>query len=256
MAVAQREIIWEPTPESIERAQITRYLRWLGRERGLTFETYHDLWRWSVTDLDAFWASIWDHRGIRSTTPYTRILAKDTMPGAEWFPGVELSYAEHALAVRDDRVAIVARSEARGLDRLTTLTYGELAAQVAAVRAGLVRLGVRRGDRVVAYMPNIPETVIGFLATASLGAVWASCSPDFGTRAVVDRFAQLEPVVLLAVDGYRYGGKAFDRGAELAEIERALPSLRAPNSGAALDQVAPIDAQARNAATVSGMLGM
>ena len=227
MAVAEREIIWEPTPESIRRARITPYLRWLERERGLAFGAYADLWRWSVTDLEAFWASIWDYMQVRSTTPYTRVLAKDTMPGAQWFPGVELSYAEHALSVRDDRVAIVARSEARGLDRLSTLTYRELADRVASVRAGLARLGVRRGHRVVAYMPNIPETVIGFLATASLGAIWSSCSPDFGTRAVVDRFAQLEPTVLLAVDGYRYGGKTFDRTAEVAEIEGALPSLRA-----------------------------
>ena len=148
------------------------------------------------------------------------------MPGAEWFPGATLNYAEHALARRDDHPALVSRSETRGLDRTATLTYAELAEQVARVRAGLVSLGVRRGDRVVAYMPNIPETVVAFLATASLGAIWASCSPDFGTRAVIDRFAQLEPSVLLAVDGYRYGGKDFDRGDAIAEIERALPTLR------------------------------
>ncbi|HEX9435652.1 MAG TPA: acetoacetate--CoA ligase [Candidatus Limnocylindria bacterium] len=219
--------IWEPTPGSIERAHITRYLRWLERERGLRFTDYAALWRWSVTDLDAFWASIWDFFGVRASRPYTRVLAKDEMPGAEWFPDAALNYAEHALARRDDHPALVARSETRGLDRTTTITYAELAAQVAAVRAGLVRLGVRRGDRVVAYMPNIPETVVGLLATASLGATWASCSPDFGTRAVIDRFAQLEPIVLLAVDGYRYGGKDFDRAAETSEIERALPTLRA-----------------------------
>ena len=149
------------------------------------------------------------------------------MPGAAWFPGAQLNYAEHALARRDDHPALVARSETRGLDRTDTITYQDLARQVAAARAGLVHLGVRRGDRVVAYMPNIPETVVAFLATASLGAIWASCSPDFGTRAVIDRFAQLEPVVLLAVDGYRYGGRDFERVAEIAEIERALPTLRA-----------------------------
>ena len=221
------ETIWGPTPASIERANITRYLRWLERERGLRFADYAALWRWSVSDLDAFWASIWDFFGIRASAPYTRVLAKDTMPGARWFPGALLNYAEHALSRRDDHVALIARSETRGLDRTTTLSYAELGAQVAAVRAGLVRLGVRRGDRVVAYMPNIPETVVALLATASLGAIWASCSPDFGTRAVIDRFSQLEPAVLLAVDGYRYGGKDFDRTSELAEIERALPSLRA-----------------------------
>ncbi|MBI2324952.1 MAG: acetoacetate--CoA ligase [Chloroflexi bacterium] len=226
--VSQRvETIWEPTPASIERAHITRYLRWLERERGLRFTDYAALWRWSVADLDAFWASMWDFFAIRASAPYTRVLAKDTMPGAQWFPGAALNYAEHALSRRDDRLALIARSETRGLDRTTTLTYAELAAQVAAVRAGLERLGVRRGDRVVAYMPNIPETVVALLAAASLGAIWASGSPDFGTRAVIDRFSQLEPAVLLAVDGYRYGGKDFDRTAEVAEIERALPSLRA-----------------------------
>ncbi|MDE3112136.1 MAG: acetoacetate--CoA ligase [Chloroflexota bacterium] len=221
------ETIWTPTPESIERAHITRYLRWLAGERALSFHGYGDLWRWSVDDLDAFWASMWDFFGVRASAPYTKVLAKDRMPGAEWFPGARLSYAEHALARRDDHPALVARSEARGLETTTTVTYRELAGQVAAARAGLLRLGVRRGDRVVAYMPNIPETVVAFLAAASLGATWASCSPDFGTRAVIDRFAQLDPVVLLAVDGYRYGGRDFDRAAEVAEIERALPSLRA-----------------------------
>ncbi|MBU6423295.1 MAG: acetoacetate--CoA ligase, partial [Chloroflexi bacterium] len=219
--------IWEPTPESIERAHVTRYMRWMARERGLSFHGYADLWRWSVDRLDAFWASIWDFFGVRASAPYTEVLAKDVMPGAQWFPGARLSYAEHALARRDDHPALVARSETRGLETTTTLTYRELAEQVAAARAGLLRLGVRRGDRVVAYLPNIPETVVVFLAAASIGATWASCSPDFGTRAVIDRFAQLDPVVLIGVDGYRYGGKDFERDGALGEIERALPSLRA-----------------------------
>ncbi len=219
------ETIWRPTPEAVAKARITDYLRWLARERGLAFDDYAALWRWSVADLDAFWASIWDYFGVRASRPYTAVLARDAMPGAEWFPGAELSYAEHALSRRDDHPALVARSETRGLDATATLTYAELAAEVARVRAGLAALGVRRGDRVVAYLPNIPETVVAFLATASLGATWASCSPDFGTRAVVDRFAQLEPKVLLAVDGYRYGGRPFDRSAEVGEIERALPTL-------------------------------
>ena len=224
---ADPDVIWRPTPESIAGARITAYLRWLATERGLRFETYADLWRWSVDDLDAFWASIWDFFRIRASGSRTPVLATDAMPGADWSPRSQLNYAEHALAVRDDRVAMIARSETRGLDRTMRITYAELAAQVAAVRAGLVRHGVRRGDRVVAYMPNIPETVVGLLAAASLGATWASCSPDFGTRAVVDRFAQLEPSILLAVDGYRYRGRDFDRTGETREIERALPSLRA-----------------------------
>ena len=220
-------VIWEPTAETIERAHITRYMRWLASERGLRAGDYADLWRWSVTDLDAFWASIWDFFGVTAHAPYTKVLARDVMPGAEWFPGALLNYAEHSLARRDGHPALVARSETRGLDRTETISYAELAKRVAAVRAGLVRLGVRKGDRVVAYMPNIPETAVALLAVASLGATWASCSPDFGTRAVIDRFAQLEPKVLLAVDGYRYGGRDFDRTAEIREIERALPGLRA-----------------------------
>ena len=202
-------------------------MEWLARERGLKFTTYQELWSWSVTDLDAFWSSIWDFFKVRSSRPYERVLARDTMPGASWFTGAELNYAEHALARRDEHPALIARSETRGLEHTTTVTYAELAEQVAAVRAGLVRLGVERGDRVVAYMPNIPETVVALLATSSLGAIWSSCSPDFGTRAVVDRFGQLEPKVLFVVDGYRYGGREFDRSREIREIEGDLPSLRA-----------------------------
>jgi len=221
------ETIWTPSEADIDRANITRYLEWLARHRGLSFTTYQDVWRWSVSDLDAFWSSIWDHLGVRSSHRYESVLARDTMPGASWFPGAELSYAEHALTRRDDHPALIARSETRGLERTDTVSYAELARQVAAVRAGLVRLGVTRGDRVVAYLPNIPETVVALLATSSLGAIWSSCSPDFGTRAVVDRFSQLDPKVLFAVDGYRYGGRDFDRTRGLADIERALPGLRA-----------------------------
>jgi len=180
-----------------------------------------------VTDLDAFWSSIWDFFGVRSSHRFDSVLARDIMPGASWFPGAEMNYAEHALARRDDHPALIARSETRGLDRSTTVTYAELARQVAAVRAGLVKLGVTRGDRVVAYLPNIPEAVVALLATSSLGAIWSSCSPDFGTRAVVDRFSQLDPKVLFVVDGYRYGGRDFDRTPETGEIERSLSSLKA-----------------------------
>ena len=219
------ETIWRPSEDTIDRANITRYLEWLARHRGLTFARYQDLWRWSVTDLNAFWASIWQFFGVRASRPYERVLARDTMPGASWFPGAELSYADHALARHDDHPALIARSETRGLENTTTVTYAELARQVAAVRAGLVRLGVTRGDRVVAYLPNIPEAVVALLAASSLGAIWSSCAPDFGTRAVVDRFSQLDPKVLIAVDGYRYGGRDFDRARELEDIESALSSL-------------------------------
>ena len=218
-------IIWEPSEASIAASNLGRYLRWLADERGLAFGSYRELWRWSVDDLEAFWASIWERFEIRSARPYERVLASREMPGATWFPGALLNYAEHALRRRDDHPALVFRSETVGLSATVTVSYRELAARVAAARAGLARLGVTRGDRVVAYLPNMPEAVVGLLATASLGAIWSSCSPDFGTRAVVDRFAQVEPKVLLAVDGYRYGGRDFDRLPELAAIERALPTV-------------------------------
>jgi acetoacetyl-CoA synthetase len=202
--------------------EIRRYLGWLDRERGLTFTGYADLHRWSTTDLAGFWSSIWEYFGVRAHTPYRRVLGRATMPGAEWFPGATLNYAEHAVR-RDRGVAVVAYSQTR--DKVE-LTWTELADQVVRARAGLRRLGVGRGDRVVAYLPNIPETVVAYLAAASLGAIWASCAPEFGARGVVDRFAVLAPTVLLAVDGYRYGEKDVDRRDEVAAIRAGLPTLR------------------------------
>ena len=195
-------LLWEPPEEMVERAAMTRYMR----ERG--FERYEDLWRWSVEDLEGFWGSIWDHFGVAGG--YERVLASSEMPGAAWFPGARVNYAEQLFRDRDpDAVAIVHASELR---EQAELTWGELRSQAARIAAGLRALGVERGDRVAAYMPNIPEAVAAFLATASIGAVWSSCSPDFGARSVIDRFAQIEPKVLLAVDGYRYNGRDFDRG--------------------------------------------
>jgi len=169
------ETIWRPSEDTIDRANITRYLEWLARNRGLTFARYQDLWRWSVTDLNAFWASIWQFFGVRASRPYERVLARDTMPGASWFPGAELSYAEHALARRDEHPALIARSETRGLENTTTMTYSELARQVAAVGAGLVRLGVTRGDRVVAYLAEITVAVVALFEACNLGAVCSGC---------------------------------------------------------------------------------
>jgi acetoacetyl-CoA synthetase len=194
-------LLWEPPAELVERAVMTRYMR----ERGLG--SYEELWRWSVTDLDGFWGSIWDFFGVQGT--YDQVLADRRMPGAVWFPGAEVNYAAHLFRGKDaDATAIVHASELR---ELSELSWGELREQAARIAAGLRALGVERGDRVAAYMPNIPETVAAFLATASLGATWSSCSPDFGPRSVIDRFAQIEPKVLLAVDGYRYNGRDFDR---------------------------------------------
>jgi acetoacetyl-CoA synthetase len=194
-------LLWTPPAELVERAVMTRYMR----ERG--FETYDDLWRWSVDDLDGFWASIWEFFGVAGD--HDRVLGSREMPGAQWFPGAQVNYAEHLFRGKDpDAVAILHASELRELGEVT---WGELRRQTAAMAARLRALGVERGDRVAAYMPNIPETVAAFLATASIGAIWSSCSPDFGPRSVIDRFAQIEPKVLLAVDGYRYNGRDFDR---------------------------------------------
>jgi acetoacetyl-CoA synthetase len=220
---AAPEKLWEPPAGLVERARMTEYMRWLAAERGLDFDGYHDLWRWSVSDLEGFWSSIWDFFGVRADGEYERVLSSHEMPGARWFEGTRLNYAEHVFAGKDDaEPAILHASELR---ELSELSWGELRARVAAVAAGLRELGVERGDRVVAYMPNIPEAIVAFLATASLGAVWSSCSPDFGPASVIDRFAQIEPKVLFAVDGYRYGGKDFDRRETIAELQRAMPSL-------------------------------
>jgi len=218
------EKLWEPSAELSERSRMTEYMRWLAAERGLRFDDYHDLWRWSVDDLEGFWSSIWDFFGVQADGGYDRVLGSRSMPGAKWFSGAHLNYAEHVFAGKDDaEPAILHASELRELEQLS---WGELRAQVAAVAAGLRGLGVKRGDRVVAYMPNIPEAIVAFLATASVGAVWSSCSPDFGPASVIDRFAQIEPTVLFAVDGYRYGGKDFDRREVTAELQAAMPSLR------------------------------
>jgi acetoacetyl-CoA synthetase len=185
------------------------------------FRDYHELWAWSVGDLDSFWSSIWQYFEVDGS--YERVLGRHEMPGAEWFPGAELSYAAHVFRGRaDDEVAIVAASELRPQ---VELTWGELRSLTAAVAAGLRARGVGRGDRVAGYLPNVPEAVAAFLACASIGAVWSCCSPDFGVRAVVDRFAQIEPKVLLAVDGYRYNGRDFDRRDVVAQLAREIPSL-------------------------------
>jgi acetoacetyl-CoA synthetase len=222
-ALRRGELLWEPSPESIERSAMTRYMRWLAAERGLELDDYSPLWKWSATDIEDFWASIWDFFDVRASAPYSEVLPDRTMPGAKWFPGAELSYAEHIFRGRNDAdVAVLHASELRDLGELT---WGELREQVAATAAGLRALGVGRGDRVVAYMPNIPETLVAFLATSSIGAIWSSCSPDFGAASVVDRFAQIEPKVLFCVDGYRYNGRDFDRTDVIAGLRDAMPTL-------------------------------
>jgi acetoacetyl-CoA synthetase len=218
------EILWTPPADVLETSQLGRYLTWLKAHRGQDFDTYDELFRWSVDELEAFWESLWEYFEIRAHTPYEQVLSTREMPGAKWFAGARLNYAEHALGRDEDagRSAVVAYSQSRAP---IELTFGELREQVGRARTGLERLGVGPGDRVVAYLPNIPETLIAFLATASIGAIWATCAPEFGPRSVIARFGIVEPKVLLTVAGYRYGERLIDRRADVASIRAALPTL-------------------------------
>ncbi|HYK68927.1 MAG TPA: acetoacetate--CoA ligase [Streptosporangiaceae bacterium] len=228
------DILWAPTAESAENAEITRYARWLASHSGPAIPgvapgelaSYRELWRWSVDAPAEFWTSIWDFFGVLGRRGDGPVLAGE-MPNATWFAGSTLNYARNALyraAAPPDRTAVIYRAEA---GRDGTLSYGELRAEVGRVQAGLRQLGVGPGDRVAAYLPNSPEALIAMLATASLGAIWTSCSPDFGAHSVIDRFAQISPKVLLGVDGYAYNGKGFDRRPELAVIAAGLRDLQA-----------------------------
>ncbi|MER5648532.1 acetoacetate--CoA ligase [Streptosporangium sp. NPDC002524] len=211
--------LWEPSPEIVRNAKVTRYAEWLGRAGD-----YESLWQWSVDAPEEFWTSIWDYFGVVGERGDGPVMSGE-MPGTEWFAGSTLNYAANALrraASDPGRLAVISRDEAGGR---RTLTLGELAEEVARVRAGLAALGVGRGDRVAAYVPNVPEALVAFLATASLGAVWSSCSPDFGAPSVIDRFTQIEPKVLVAVDGYDYNGKHFDRSEVVRDIAAKLPTL-------------------------------
>ena len=197
LGMAEGARLWEP--RNSERTEMARLIA----DRGAS--GYEELWRWSVEDLEGFWGALWERFGVQASRPYETVLASREMPGADWFPGARLNYAEHVLRMaRPGAPAIVHAGEDRAP---AEVTWDELSDQVARCAAGLRRLGVGRGDRVVAYLPNAPETVVALLATASIGAVWSSCAPEFGVPTVVDRFAQIEPKVLLATDGYSYGGK-------------------------------------------------
>jgi acetoacetyl-CoA synthetase len=215
--------LWTPSPEAIEATNLRRYEAWLESERGLTFDRYHDLWQWSVDEPEAFWASIWEHFEV-STEPFEGpVLVDSTMPGATWFPRSSLNYAAHFFRNRpDDRLAIIERGEAGGR---RTFTWGELRDLTGRIRSGLTAAGIGRGDRVAAYLPNVAEAVAALLATASIGAIWSCVAPEMGAASTVDRFRQIEPKLLLAVDGYRYNGRDFDRRPAVAELAAALPTL-------------------------------
>jgi acetoacetyl-CoA synthetase len=222
--VTEGTLLWEPSAAFKDASTMTDYMRWLEHERGLSFEDFEALWRWSVDDVEAFWSSVVDYYDIPLRGDRSRVLPDPTMPGATWFEGAEINYAEALIArLAPDRPALLFASERQPLREMSG---SEFEASVAAAAAGLRRLGVGRGDRVAAVIPNIPEAVIALVACASIGAIWSSCSPDFGTRSLVDRFAQISPKILIAVDGYTYGGKPFDRASVIAELRMALPTLQ------------------------------
>ncbi|MCX5076582.1 acetoacetate--CoA ligase [Streptomyces sp. NBC_00513] len=229
-SATQPEPLWSPSPDRIAAARITAFQAWAAERFGAPADGgYPALHSWSVDALDTFWQAIAEWFDVRFTTPYTSVLADRTMPGARWFTGSTLNYAEHALRAgedpaRADEPALISVDETH---EPTPVTWAELRRQVGSLAAELRAAGVRPGDRVSGYLPNIPEAVVALLATASVGGVWTSCAPDFGARSVLDRFQQVEPVVLFTVDGYRYGGKEHDRRETVAELRAELPSLRA-----------------------------
>jgi acetoacetyl-CoA synthetase len=222
------ELLWRPDPDRVAESRMAAFRSWLRDEKGVEVADYEALWEWSTSEVGAFWGALAEHLEVRFHDQPTAVLAKDEMPGAVWFPGATLNYAEHALGAgpgkSDDDLAVIFDRE-DGLSQ--RLTYGELRSQVAGVRASLVELGVGRGDRVVALAPNSPHALVAFLAAASLGATWSSCSPDFGVRAVADRFTQIEPKVLFAVDGYVYNGRSFDVRPTIERLRSEIPSLQA-----------------------------
>ncbi len=218
-------MLWQPSAEHLASTNLAEYVGWLGRERELQFDVanYQELQSWSSSEIEQFWSSIWDYFDVQADGDPSVVLVDRQMPGTEWFPNTSLNFAEQIFRGKDrDRLAIVAQSELRPLREIT---WGELSDQTAAIAAGMKRLGVGPGDRVAAYLPNSSEAIAGFLAAASIGAIWSSCSPDFGADSVVDRFSQIEPKLLLTVDGYSYNGRRFDRMGEVASIEDALPTV-------------------------------
>src|SRR6266478_3930070 len=222
--ITEGTLLWEPSEEMKRQANLTRYMHWLANEKGLHFDDPAKLWEWSVNNLEDFWASLWDYFHVQASKPYSAVLVERKMPGAQWFPGAKLNYAEHVFRnATSGRPALLFQSESQPL---TEVSWDELYRKVSTVAAALRSMGIQAGDRVVSYMPNIPESAIAFLACASIGAIWSSCSPDFGMHSVIDRFQQIEPKILFAVDGYKYNGKTIDRRAIISEIQEALPTLQ------------------------------
>jgi len=217
------KILWTPSKEAVEGANITAYTRWLEKRTGRSFPSYASLWGWSTENIEEFWESIWEYFEVWSSTPYRAVLPERKMPGAKWFEGAQLNYAEQVFRNRyDGDVALIVAAEG---EEDSGVTWGELKAETAALAAFLREEGVKPGDTVAGYLPNCPEAVVGFLATASVGAVWSCCSPDFGARSVIDRFRQIAPKVFIGVEGYSYGGKWFDRQGVVEEVRASIPSI-------------------------------
>ena len=214
--------IWNPNEQQIKGSNLTLYIRWLNEEKNLDFDNYHDLWEWSVDKIEIFWLSICEFFNIEFDKFSGSVLDGNDMPQAKWFPDSSINYAKYILRTRNDTPAIISYSETRDKE---ILTYNQLFEEVARVANGLKALGVSKSDRVVAYLPNIPEAIIAFLATASIGAIWSSCGPEFGTRSVIDRFKQIDPKVLITIDGYIFGGKEYSKIADIEDIISALPNL-------------------------------
>jgi acetoacetyl-CoA synthetase len=218
------DILWTPTPDERENSPLGRFAAWLGETRGLRFDDYHAIWRWSTDELEAFWGALWEYHDV-GTKDADTVLVERRMPGAEWFPGAELNYAQEMLRrAPRDRPAVVFATEGAAPREIGA---DELEGQVGALAEALRALGVERGDRVAAFLPNVPEALVGLLATASIGAIWTSVAPEFGTQTVLERFAQVEPKVLIAADGYRFNGKHHDRRSEVAALQAELPTLEA-----------------------------
>nr|WP_194241197.1 acetoacetate--CoA ligase [Solimonas terrae] len=225
MSVAEGELLWTPSPSYVAASNVNAHLEWLRKNRGKNFTDYHELWRWSVESPDEFWAALWDYFAVFSDAPYERVVDRARMPGAKWFEGSRVNYAEHLLRHEvgaRDRTVFYHATETRALERIS---WRELGRQVRIVATQLRSLGVLPGDRVVSYMPNVPETAIAMMAATAIGAIWSSAAPEFGVKTVVERFSQIEPKVLFAADGYRFGGKEFDRRAHVGEIVESLPTL-------------------------------
>src|SRR5690625_4305185 len=223
--IKEGSLLWEPDEQRKQQANITHYMKWLKQHKNIVFDDYHTLWKWSTDEVEIFWESLWEYFDIQADQPYQTILTTEEMPGAKWFPEATINYTEHIFKNRDpEQLAIIHKSETRAT---SDMTWEELYQQTAALQQTLKRIGVEKGDRAVAYVANIYETVVAYLATASLGAVWSSASPDSGTQSVLDRFSHIEPKALIAVDGDSDNRKRFARIPTVKQIQDHLPTLKA-----------------------------